>query len=340
MRLLAAVAAITITVQSGVAAQDPSASPETGAADACSLLTADEVGSALGQAVTANPVSPEACTYGDPAVSLIGLTIATIGGTQAADLVEQARAAGATELVVGGAPAFQAALQPLDGGLVRSQIAVLTGADTAFVLSADAPEAVDVAAAAVGLSELAVSRLGPISPPPLPSPAASIAAASAAPASAAPSAPAASAAPATGIAASFPTTIGGSPLTVNVMSGREFLSQMIGFRPMEQRVSRALRRRDLGIGDLSFAQASTGNGSVIFAFQVDGERIAPLVPVLLESLSMERTGDEPRAEDVAGKEGVYEILSGSEGLAYESGDTLWLVFSFGEEQVEIFGQLP
>jgi hypothetical protein len=96
----------------------------------------------------------------------------------------------------------------------------------------------------------------------------------------------------------------------------------------------------MGIGDLSFAQASTPTGSVILAFQVDGGRINPLVSVLLESLGMERTGDEPRPADVGGKEGVFEILSGSEGLAYVSGDTLWLVFSQGPEQVAIFEQLP
>jgi hypothetical protein len=106
-------------------------------------------------------------------------------------------------------------------------------------------------------------------------------------------------------------------------------------------VTKALRRRDLGIGDLSFAQGTPASqNSIVMAFQVEGGRIAPLVPVLLESLSMERTGDEPRPEDVAGKEGVFEILSGSEGYAYVSGDTLWIVFSFGPELIEIFEQLP
>jgi hypothetical protein len=149
-----------------------------------------------------------------------------------------------------------------------------------------------------------------------------------------------SVAPATGLAALYPSEVSGGPVTVSVMTGREFLSQVIGFRPMEQRVTRALRRRDLGIGDLTFAQGTTSTGAIILAFQVEGGRIAPLVSVLLEALSMERTGDEPRPEDVAGREGVFGILSGAEGLAYATGDTLWIVFSQGAEQVEIFEQLP
>ena len=105
-------------------------------------------------------------------------------------------------------------------------------------------------------------------------------------------------------------------------------------------MTQALRRNDMGIGDLSFAQGTTDNGSIVLAFRVEGERIAPLVNVLLESLSMDRIDNDPRPEDVAGKEGVFGILSGSQGYAYVSGDTLWLVFSFGAEQVEIFEQLP
>jgi hypothetical protein len=335
-RLLALLAAMTLTVSTAVtAAEEPSASPDAATADACALLTGDEVSAALGEAVSPTLLAPGVCLFGDPSVSLTGLTLAQIGGADAAAALEQAESM-ASAIVVAGVPAFQAPVETLDGGRVRSQLLVETGSGTALILSADAAEGVDVAAAVLQLAELAVPRLA-TTPVPVASAEVSSPAASLVPE---PSAPTASAAR-TGLAALFPAQAGESPVSVEVqLSGRQFLSQVVGFRPMEQRVTRALRRRDMGIGDLSFAQASTPTGSVILAFQVDGGRINPLVSVLLESLGMERTGDEPRPADVGGKEGVFEILSGSEGLAYVSGDTLWLVFSQGPEQVAIFEQLP
>ena len=227
-RLAVAVAAITLMVSATAVAQEPSSSPGASAADACALLTADEVGTALGQPVTSSPLSADACTFGDPAVSLAGVTLARLRGSDAAAVLEQARMVAPTEIAVAGAPAYQAPPETLASGLVRSVIAVNTGADTAFVLSADAPEGVDVAAAVLALAELAVPRLGPITPPPLSSPSAlSSPAASVAPASPVPSVPVPSAAALTGLAALFPSQVGGSPMTIEVqLSGREFLSQM------------------------------------------------------------------------------------------------------------------
>jgi hypothetical protein len=82
---------------------------------------------------------------------------------------------------------------------------------------------------------------------------------------------------------------------------------------------------------------------LIAAFQVKGGLINPPVNVLLESLAMERTGQAVRPEDVAGKS-AFEVtggfLIGTSGVAYPKDDVLWLVFSFGPEQVAIFEALP
>ena len=72
--------------------------------------------------------------------------------------------------------------------------------------------------------------------------------------------------------------------------------------------------------------------------------IKPLVNVLLASLDMQRTGDAVPSADVAGKD-AFEVtsgflLGGGEGYAYPKDDVLWLVFSFGPEQAEIFEKLP
>ena len=313
-------------------AVSPSASPDGSGSglQPCDLLTTDEVSASLGgETVTANEVGPTACVYaGDLANgSLSGVTIALVAGTDATAAIAQLREAAATELTIGGAPALQTPPQDLGTGHARSMLVVMPDASTALLLSGDLPTGIDAADVVRGLAELAYPRLASTS---LPSPA--------------PSGPVPSVAPSaairSGLAGLFPAEIGGQPLTVETLTGREFLDRVVGFEPMADRVTKALRRRDRKLGDLSFAQGQTPHGSAILAFQVEGGRARQFQDVLLESVGMERIDQEIRPQDVAGKEGAFAILSGSQGVAYPSGEVLWLVFSFGDEQVEIFSKLP
>ena len=314
----------------------PTATPtasQAAAGGVCDLLTAAEVSAALGETMTSNDVGT-ACVYaGDVAGgSLAGMTVGVVRGTEATSAIEQMQGLGWTELTIGGMPALQAPTEELSSGLSRSMLVVMPDGETALVLSADAPAEVDVAAAVRSLAELAAPRLGSL---PIPS---------TAPATPVATIPTPSAAARSGLAALFPAEVGGAPVTIDrQLTGREFLAQIVNFKPMEQQVTKALRRRDRTVGDLSFALGGTGSGSLIAAFQVEGGPIRPLVNTLLESLAMERTGQDVPAASVAGKE-AFEVsggfLVGSQGVAYPNGEVLWLVFSSGEEQAEIFSKLP
>lgn len=315
-----------------------SSGPATPATDPCGLLTEDEVSAALGELVYANQMPPACLFAPSPASgSQTNVAVLVLRGDEAASTVAQFDGLGFTELTVGGLPARQS---PADasGGRSRSTLAILPDPGTVLAFSVDTPEAIDAGAAARALGELALPRL--LSAP-LPSAAASPAASALVPSA---SVPAPSAEARIGLAALFPAQVGGAPVRIDrQLTGREFLSQIVNFQPMEQRVTRALRRRDRTVGDLRFAIGTTGSGSVIAAFQVEGGPIRPLVNTLLESLAMERTGQDVPAASVAGKD-VFEVsggfLIGGQGIAYPEGEVLWLVFSQGDEQTEIFEQLP
>ncbi len=323
-----------------LAATTPSIAPaqSTGpVVDACALLTEDEVSAALGETLVANAMPP-ACLFAGPPASgtPTNLGVVVLRGAEAASAIAQFAGLGFTESTVGGVPAHQSP-PDVSGGRSRSVLAVVPDPSTVLALSVDVPEAIDAAAAAQVLAELALPRLAAVPTP-------STAVASTAPASPAASVPAPSIAPLSGLAALYPTEIGGRPVTLDrEMTGQEFLSQIIAFPTMERRVTRALERRDLSVDDLSFAIGGTPSGSTIVAFRVEGGRIRPLVNTLLESLAMERTGQEIPAETVAGKE-AFEVTGGflisGQGIAYAAGEVLWLVFPEGDEQSEIFEKLP
>lgn len=313
-------------------APTPSGSTVTPEVDACALLTESEVSAALDESLLANEM-PSACLFaGSPASgSPTSLAVAVLRGDEATSAPSRFEGLGFTELTIGGVPAHQSPAD-VSGGRSRSTLGVLPDPSTLLVLTADVPEAIDSAAAVRALAELAVPRL--VSAP-IPS---------TAPASPTASVPAPSAAARTGVAALFPTEIGGRPVTIDrEMTGREFLSQIIAFGPMEDRVTKALKRRDRTVGDLSFVLGSTAFGSLIGAFHVEGGPIRPLVGILLESLAMERSTQEVPAASVAGKDafGVSGgFLVGGQGVAYPEGEVLWLVFPAGDEQTEILERLP
>jgi hypothetical protein len=159
------------------------------------------------------------------------------------------------------------------------------------------------------------------------------------------SVPAPSALALAGLAGLFPSDIGGGPVNIDMdLTGPEYLSQIVNFKPMEQKVTKALKKRKAKAADLSFAIGSSGSGALIAAFQVKDAAIKPFVNVLLESLAMERTGEAVPAADVAGKD-AFEVtsgflLGGGTGYAYPKDDVLWLVFAFGPDQAEVFEKLP
>jgi hypothetical protein len=146
------------------------------------------------------------------------------------------------------------------------------------------------------------------------------------------------------LAALFPTVIGGSPTSIEMdLSGPEFLSRIVNFKPEEQRLTKALTKQKKKVSDLSFAVSTSANGSVVAAFQVKEAAIKALVPALLESLGMQRTGQPVPPDMVAGK-AAFEVLGGfligGQGYAYPKDDVLWLVFPTPTEQAEVFQQLP
>jgi hypothetical protein len=326
-------------------------------ASLCELWTPAQVSEALGgerlTLVKANE-SPQSCQYQAArrrsftdfaALYSVSTETSFVYGDQTVETIHdliQLNFPDAAEVDVVGLPALQTPTARMINearGWRQSTLYVFPNDVTMLQMQVRAPRGVDPAAAVVSLAELAGPWLTNNVPAPSSPAPSSPAPSGAVPTSPAPSGLAPSPAARTGLAALFPADIGGSPVTVDVLTGREFLSQVVNFRPMEQRLTRALRQRGRRIGDLSFAQAQTPNGSAILAFQVKGGPIRPLVNVLLEALGMERTGEAVPPEAVAGKD-VFEVLSGAEGYAYQKGDVLWLVFSFGDEQTEIFEKLP
>jgi hypothetical protein len=327
-----------------------SSAPHEGAVThACDVWTAEEVAAALGGGeFTAQP--PGA---GDPTCSYVGTDTAgglteglmvgfVFGDESTGSLIDMLRQSitDAEELEIGGLVAIPGPSSSGSGdaeGWSMSTLFVFPDPMTMLQLQATTPAGVDGAAALVSLVELAASRIASAQPPAAtPSPAVS-------PATSGEPAPSTAARP--GLAGRLPSDIDGNPMAVQAdLTGPQYLSQIIDFRPMEQKVTRALKKRDLKAADLSFVIGSTNGGSVVAAFQVEGGAIKPLVNVLLESLAMERTGGDVPSGDVAGKDafGVTSgfLLGGGDGYAYASEDVLWLVFAFGDEQAHIFEQLP
>ncbi len=325
----------------------PGASP-VALSDPCELWTVDEVSAALGGGeFTIEPASSGApvCGYlgtkkaGDLTQALsVGLTFGDASTGPLDDLIRQ-NYADSKELDFGGVVAIPGTTYPGAGkakGWSKSTLFVLPDPMILLALQATAPKGVDAAAALVSLTELAAPRIATIGPPTaVPSPAV---------------VPTASGTPTpsgevrTGLAALFPTEVGNNPVTIDIeMTGKEFLAQVINFRPMEQKVTKALKQHGKKTGDLSFVSGGTKSGSLIVALQVKDAAIKPFVKVLLESLAMERTGQAVPPEDVAGKN-AFEInggfLFGSQGYAYPKDDVLWFVSSVGPEVTEIFEKLP
>jgi hypothetical protein len=338
----------------------PSASPGASASPApatltslCDVWTTDQVAEVLGgdaMSVDESTRTPTTCRYTANRRRSFNEFAAQTGsvpppytyGDQTVDTLAELvklNFPDSVELEVAGVPALQRPTQPMINdaeGWTRTDIYVFPSEGTVLQAYAQAPEGVDSAAAVAELAAIGVPRLALIAAP-MPSPSGPAAS------GAAPSAGAR-----TGLAARYPAEIGGSPVEIEQqLTGREYLSQVINFRPMEQRITRALRQRDRRIGDLSFVVGSTSGGTVIAAFQVEGGPIRPFVNVLLESLAMERTGRPVRPEDVAGKD-AFEITpgfllgTGDPGYAYPSDDVLWLIFAppTSGEEVEILEQLP
>jgi hypothetical protein len=319
----------------------------------CDVWTTDQVSEALGggpMTVDESTRTPATCRYTTDARRSFDEFAAASGevpppyvyGDQTVETLAELvklNFPDSVELEVAGVPALQRPTQPMINdaeGWTRTDLYVFPSDTSMLQTYAQAPEGVDSAAAVAELAAIGVPRLALIAAPtPSPSgPAAS---------GAAPSAGAR-----TGLAARFPAEIGGNPVEIEQqLTGRQYLSQVINFRPMERRITRALRQRDRKIGDLSFTVGSTSAGTVIAAFQVQGGPIRPFVNVLLESLAMERTGRPVRPEDVAGKD-AFEITpgfllgTGDPGYAYPGDDVLWLIFPgpSGGEHVEILEQLP
>ncbi len=344
-------AASPIASPSPSSAADPSSSPGVGLValgSPCELWTVEEVSAALGGGeFTIEQPSPgvPTCGYlgtkkaGDLTQGLsVGLTFGDASTGALDELIRQSYP-DSTELDIGGVVAIPGTTYPGAGkakGWSASTLFVLPNPMTLLALQAVTPKGVDAAAALVSLAELAAPRIATIGPPAA-SPSPSVV-------------PGASGIPTpsgevrTGLAALFPTEVGGSPVSIDVaLTGKEFLAQVINFQSMEQRVSKALKQKGKKIGDLSFVSGGTKSGSVIVALQVKDAAIKPFVKVLLESLAMERTGQAASPGDVAGK-AAFGInggfLIGGQGYAYPKDDVLWFVFSFAPEVTEIFEKLP
>ena len=309
--------------------------------DPCELWTVDEVSAAMGGGeFTIEPASSGAPICGFVGTKFAGDLIESIhagfafGDESTGSLLDLMRQnfPDADELDIGGVTAIPGTTYPGAGaaeGWSTSSLYLFPDPMIMVELGATAPEGVDGAATLVALATLAAPRIATIQPPAT-SPSPSAAAGASVP-------PASSGEQRTGLAARFPTDIGGKPTSIDVeLTGPEFLSQIVNFKPMVQKVTRALRKRDTKVGDLSFVSGGTGAGSLIAAFQVDGAQIKPFVNVLLASLDMQRTGQAVRQQDVAGKNAFAVtggFFVGSSGVAYAKDDVLWLVFSFDPEQV-------
>jgi hypothetical protein len=334
----------------------------TAIAHPCDLWTVGEVSAAMnGGDFTVQPASSGApiCGYvgTEQAGDLIQNVYAgfTFGDESTGSLLELVRQnlPDAEELDIGGLPAIPGTTDPGAGaaeGWSQSSLYLFPDPMVMIELAATAPAGVDTAAALVALATLAAPRVASLQPPAAaPSPSVTAAAsvppaAASVPPAAASVPPAASSEALLGLAARFPAEIGGNPVSIDrELTGPEFLSQIVDFKPMEQKVTRTLRRRDRKASDLGFAIGSTDSGTLIAAFQVEGGPIKPFVNVLLESLAMERRRGGVRPEDVAGKAAfgiTGGFLIGTQGVAYAKDDILWLVFSFGPEQVATFEALP
>jgi hypothetical protein len=119
------------------------------------------------------------------------------------------------------------------------------------------------------------------------------------------------------LTALFPTEVGGLPVFVDVMNGRDFLAYVdLGNAAIEE----ALASQGLTLDDLSIATASTPEGDIT-ALQAPGMDAELLVPAVTERFSA--LGATATPTERAGKSLVSFADQGI--WLYASGDVLWMI---------------
>ena len=146
------------------------------------------------------------------------------------------------------------------------------------------------------------------------------------------------------LAAMFPATIGGQPVTVNTMYYVDLLAAM-GSTDDEavQRIQDALAPEGRSIDDITFGQAyvATDPPANVGALRITGADARALEDSVLQAINQESVMPAITQGQVAGRD--VRILTPAEGpvsYVYTSGDVIWLVQAEEPVLSEVIGALP
>ena len=342
---VATLASICLAAAPGVVAQDtspgmsPSAAPAASASPFCAILTAAEVGTALGADVTVGGSTPTSCSYAaaDGATLTVLLEIgdlATVIGAVPSAAPPSGAAPSAAPpsggvpnpavLTVAGQPAY---VTP-DGTVlyVQTSDGVVSFGALGFPGTAE-----ETTATLVALASTAIPRL-PSIPIPSAGPLASLVPPPSAAANADPE-----------LAALFPTALGGQPLQVQTYTARELAAN-----GMNKATLKAIKTGLASVGktldDMTFGYSTYGNGDLT-AVRVRGVDAASIEPQVLRLMLSGFKHPKQTPTKLHGKK-VIKVTEGKGSASaeptyfYAHGDVLWEVKAPEPDLAEIMQTLP
>jgi hypothetical protein len=289
----------------------------------CTVLTPQEVSTALGVDVTIADSTDIDCTYNSDFAAGT-FTSLNVRFEDSFDLeIMKSVFTDATEITVAGQPALITA----DSSLLYTSLP--NGGALTLQLVGSAADGVDVAAAMTSLAELAVPRLASIALPT---------------AEPVPSIPTYHQDPE--LEAQFPATVGGQPIEVQSVAG-DMVSQVLGNNPEDlQQLTDFLSSIGKSVADLSVGVGFvTGPPAAsIIAVRIKGTDMASITPQIMPLLTSNLTDPQQTPAQVGGKNVTKLNEAGAPDeqaqYIYPHGDVLWTVSSVDPALTEIFGALP
>jgi hypothetical protein len=289
----------------------------------CTVLTPEEVSTALGVEVTIGDSTEIDCTYqSDFATGTFASLNARYEDSFDIDIMKTVFT-DATETTVAGLPALQTA----DASLLYTGLPA--GGSFTLQLVGSAADGVDVPAAMVGLAESAIPRLSNIALPTL---------------EPMPSIPTFHQDPE--LEAQFPATVGGQPIDVQSVAG-EMVVSILGSDPEDlQQLNDFLASIGKSTNDVSvgFAFWPGPPAGSITAVRIRGTDMASVAPQIIPLFMSNMTSPQQTPVQVAGKDVTKLNEAGApdeQALhVYPRNDVLWTVSTVEPALTEVFGALP
>lgn len=301
-RNLRAVATACLTTLALVASATPTALAQD--PSFCAILTAAEVGDAVGTEVTPAFGDDRSCSYTATDTNQYTMLAITNGGIRM-DLAKESYSSG-SDVTVAGQPAWISTagysdLLYIDRG----------DGDTLSFQLLDAPAGTDTEQALLTLGELAFPRLGTLAVP-TPTPRVQQDAE---------------------LAALFPTEIGGAPVTVETMT------EGLTMEPDQQaQVEDLLASQGKTLADVSAGFAfGMDPAYLISALRIRGADAAALRDPFMAMSGLDGT---PTTAQVGGKEVLVASVGGQTQHVYAHDDVLWLVAAEEPILTEVLQKLP